>query len=89
MRDRVAQQVLEGRQHRLEHLPVDLVALAVDDELRLLARVGARLPHDALQARHVPLERHHARLHEPGLQIGRHARLLRQQRVGFVREAVQ
>ena len=89
VRDRVAQQVLERRQHRLEHLPVDLVALAVDDELRLLAGVGARLTHDALQARHVPVERHHARLHEAVLQIGSHARLLRQQRVGLVREAVQ
>ena len=89
VRDRVAQQMLERRQHRLEHLPVDLVAFAFDDELRLLTRVGARLTHDALQARHVPLERHHARLHEPALQIRGHARLLRQQRIGFVREAVQ
>ncbi len=37
----------------------------------------------------VPLERHHARLHEAGLQIGSDARLLRQQRVRLVREAVQ
>ena len=81
--------MLERRQHRLEHLPVDLVALAVDDELGLLARVGAGLAHDALQARHVPLERHHARLHEAALQVGGHARLLRQQRVGLVRETVQ
>ena len=81
--------MLERRQHRLEHLPVDLVALAVDDELGLLAGIGTRLPHDALQPRYVPLERHHARLHEPALEIGRHAGLLRQERVGLVGETVE
>ncbi len=89
VRNRVAQQVLERRQHRLEHLPVDLVVLAVDDQLGLLAGVGAGLAHDALQARQVPLERHHARLHEAALQVGRDPGLLRQQRVGLVRETVQ
>ncbi len=37
----------------------------------------------------VALERHHARLHETVLQVRGYSRLLRQQRVGFVREAVQ
>ena len=81
--------MLERRQHRLEHLAVDLVGLSVDDEVRLLAGVGTGLPHDALQPRHVPVERHHARLHEAVLQIRSHSSLLGQQRVGLVREAVQ
>ena len=47
VRDRVAEHVLERRQHALEHLPVDLAGLALDDELGVLAGVGRRLADDA------------------------------------------
>ena len=39
--DRVAQHVLERRQHALEHLAVELAGRALDDELGLLAGLGA------------------------------------------------
>ena len=77
--DGVAQHVLEGRQHALEHLAVELAGGALDDELGALAGVGGRLAHDARQALHVALERHHARAHEAVLQFGDGARLLLQQ----------
>ena len=38
----IAQQVLEGRQHALQHLPVQFAGAALDDQFGLLAGVGAR-----------------------------------------------
>ncbi len=46
-------------------------------ELGLLVRVGGGLAHDARQALHVALERHHARAHQAVLQLGDRAGLLR------------
>ena len=89
VRDRVAQQVLERRQHAFEHLPVDLVVLSLDEELGGLPVSAARLTDDAREPRDVPLERHHPRLHQAVLQLGRHARLLSEQRLGLVREAAE
>jgi hypothetical protein len=71
------------------HLAVDLVALAFDRKLGVFARVAARLADDALQARQMALEWDHASLHESALQIRGDARLLRQQRIGFIRQPVQ
>ena len=48
-------------------------------QLGLLVGVGRGLAHDAREALHVALERHHARAHEAVLQLGDRARLLRQQ----------
>src|SRR5207302_1508849 len=62
---------------------------ALDGELGALAGVGGRLAHDPREALHVALERHHARAHEPVLQLGDGARLLLQQGLGFFREALQ
>ena len=70
VRDRIAQQVLEGRQHVLEHLAVELAGGALDDQLGLLVEVCGGLAHDAREALHVALERDHARAHQPVLQLG-------------------
>src|SRR5438270_12796307 len=79
----VAQHVLERRKHPLEHLAVELARGALDGELGALAGVGGRLAHDPREALHVALERHHARAHEPVLQLGDGARLLLQQGLGL------
>ena len=89
VRDRVAQKVLERRQHAVENLPIDLVVLALDDELGDLPGVRARLAHDSREPRDVALERHHARLHQAVLKLRRDAGLLREQRLRLVGEAVQ
>ncbi len=67
---RIAQHVLERRQHALEHLPVELARGALDHQFGALAGVGRRLAHDARQALHVALERHHAGAHQAVLQLG-------------------
>ncbi len=77
--DGVAQHVLERREHALEHLAVELARGAVDADLDLLAGFGRRLARDAGQALDLALERDHARAHEPALQLGDDAPLLRQQ----------
>ena len=77
--DGVAQHVLERREHALEHLAVELARSAVDADFDLLAGLGRRLPRDAGQALDLALERDHARAHEPALQLGDDASLLRQQ----------
>jgi hypothetical protein len=87
--DGIAQHVLERRQHALEHLAVELARGALDDELGLLAGIRSRLAHDALQALRVALERHHARAHQPVLQLGDRARLLLQQVLGVLRQALE
>ncbi len=79
MRDGIAQHVLEGRHHALEHLAIELARSAFDREIRLLAGVRRGLPHDARETLHVALERHHARAHESVLQLVDRARLLREQ----------
>ena len=87
--DRVAQHVLERRQHALQHLAVQLAGRADDDQLGLLARVGRDLPHQAAEALHVALERHHARAHQAVLQFGDDARLLQQQVLRFARQVLE
>ena len=58
-------------------------------ELGLLVRVGGGLAHDARQALHVALERHHARAHEAVLQLGDGARLLREQVLRVLGEVLE
>ena len=77
--DGVAQHVLERREHALEHLAVEFAGRAVDADLDLLAGLGRGLARDARQALDVALERDHARAHQPALQLGDDAPLLRQQ----------
>ena len=77
--DGVAQHVFERRQHALEHLAVELARGTLDDQLGALAGIGRSLAHDARQALHMALERHHARAHQAVLQLGDRARLLLQQ----------
>ena len=87
--DRVAQHVLERRQHALEHLAIELAGRADDDQLGLLVRVGRDLAHQAAQALHVTLERHHARTHQAVLQFRDDARLLQQQVLRFARQILE
>ena len=85
----VAQHVLERRQHALEHLAVELAGGALDDELGALAGVGRGLAHDAREALHVALERHHAGAHQTVLQLGDGARLLLQQVLRVLGEVLE
>ena len=87
--DSVAQHVLEGRQHALEHLPIELAGGAFDDQLGALAGFRGRLPHDARETLHVALERHHARAHQAVLQLSDRARLMLQQVLGLLREVLE
>ena len=89
VRHRVAQHVLEGRHHALEHLAIEFAGGALDAELGLLVSIRRRLAHDARQALHVPLEGHHARAHESVLQLGDGARLLGQQVLRVLGEILQ
>ncbi len=75
----IAQQMLEWRQHALQHLTVQFARGAFDHEFGLPCRVGAGLADDARKALHMPLERHHARAHEAVLDLGNGAALLLQQ----------
>ena len=89
VRHGVAQHVLERRHHALEHLAIEFAGGAFDLQLGLLVRVGGRLAHDARQALHVALERHHARAHEAVLQFGDGARLLGQQVLRVLGEVLE
>jgi hypothetical protein len=84
--DGVAHHVLEGRQHALEDLTIQLARAAVDAQFRELADFQRGLPHDAAQALCMLGERHHARAHEAVLQLGRHARLLHEQPLRVLRD---
>ena len=83
--DGVADHVLEGRQHPLQHLAVELARGAVDADLHLLAGFGRGLARDAREALNLALERDHARAHEPALQFGNDAALLREQVLDLAR----
>ena len=85
----VAQHVLERWQHALEHLPIELARGALDDQFGALAGITGGLAHDARQALHVPLHRHHAGAHQPVLQLGDGARLLLQQVLRFRDQALE
>ena len=86
---RVAQQVLERRQHALEHLPVQFAGGAFDDQLGALVGIGGGLAHDARQPLHVALERHHAGAHQSVLQLGDRARLQLQLILGVAHQALE
>src|SRR6185295_8583544 len=87
--DRVAQHVLERRQHAIQHLAVQLAGGADHDEIALLAGVRRDLPHQAAEALHVALERNHARAHQAVLQFSDYARLLQQQVLRFARQILE
>ena len=59
------------------------------DEFGALAGVVGGLAHQAGQALHVALERHHARAHQAVLQFGDDARLLRQQVLRLARQGFE
>ena len=87
--DRVAQHVLERRQHALEHLAIELAGAALDGELDLLAGLLRGLAHQAREALHVPLERHHPGPHQAVLQLGDDAALLQQQVLPLARQVAE
>ena len=82
MVDGVAQHVFQRRDDALEHGAVHFPFGVADDELDLLAQLAGDLTHDATQARHQTVERHHARTHQAFLQLGIDPRLLQQQGLG-------
>ena len=77
--DGVAQHVLQGRDHALQHIAVHFALGIANDKIDLLAQLPRHLPDDTLEARHQALEWHHARAHQAFLQLGVDPRLLRQQ----------
>ncbi len=89
MDNRIAQHVFERWQHLVENLPIEFTRRALHSEFGTLVRLFRDLPHEARQARHVPLERHHARAHQAVLQLGGHARLLHEQALGLRRQRPQ
>src|SRR5690606_14825449 len=89
MHDRVAQHVLERRQHALEHLPIELAGSAHDHELRALVRLARDLADETRETLDVALERHHARAHESVLQLRHDARLLQEQVLRLARQILE
>jgi len=89
VRERVAHHVLEWRLHALEQVAVHFALCAFDLQLGAFAEFLCGLAQRAPQTRHERVERHHARAHEAFLQIGRHTRLLQQQRFRLTREVVE
>ncbi len=77
---RVAQHVLEGRQHAFEQRAVQLALGVVHLKLDVLTQFGRHLPDDASQAGQQAGERHHAGAHEALLKFRIGASLLQQQR---------
>ena len=86
---RVAQQVLKGGQHALEHLTVQFAGRTLDDQLGALVGIGRRLAHDACQSLHVALEGHHAGAHQPVLQLGDRTRLQLQLILGVAHQVLE
>jgi hypothetical protein len=76
---RVAQHVLEGRHHALQHLAVQFSGSALHHQLCPFGGVIGSLAHQPGEPLHMALERHHARAHQRVLQFRDDARLLRQQ----------
>ena len=75
VRDAVAQQVLEGAGHAVEHAAVDFDRAADDVEPHLLAGFLGGLADDAVQAVGQAFELDHARAQQVVLQVARQARL--------------
>ncbi len=86
---RVAQHVLERRDHALQHLPIEFRGSALNDQFRTLAGVVRRLTHEAREPLHMPLEGHHARPHQAILQLGDDARLLGEQILRFASQCLE
>ena len=89
MHDCVTQQVFQRGHDGFEYLTVEEILGTLERQVDELALLFGRLPDDAREPRCLPVERNHASLHETVLKLGRHARLLRQQRIGLGRQAVQ
>jgi hypothetical protein len=75
MRHAVAQQVLEGAGHALEHAAVDFDRAADDVQPDLFAALLGRLAHHAVQAVGHAFELDHARAQQVVLQVARQPRL--------------
>ena len=84
MHDGIAQQVLDGRSHALQHVAVELALHAGEHRLGVLALFLRGLPHHALQTRHLARERHHQGAHQALLDGGVDATLLQQQTLGLI-----
>ena len=89
VRDCVAEHVLQRRGHAFEHVAVEFALRVAELELGVLAQFTRRLAHDAAQARHEGVERHHAGAHQAFLQLRAHARLLQQQGFVLARQVVE
>jgi hypothetical protein len=62
--DRIAQQVLQRRNHPLQHLAIKFRTRALHGELRTLAGIVGRLANQSGQALHMALKGNHARAHQ-------------------------
>ena len=89
VRHAVAQQVLEGAGHAVEHAAVDFDRAADDVQPHLLAGFLGGLAHDAVEAVRHALELDHARAQQVVLQVARQARLGDQLVFGRLQRALQ
>ena len=89
VRHAVAQQVLEGAAHALEHAAVDFDRAADEVQSHLLLQLLGGLAHDAVQAVGQALELDHARAQQVVLQVARQARLRGQVVFGGLQRALQ
>jgi hypothetical protein len=85
----IAQQMLQRRQHALQHLAIQFAGSAFHRQFRLLAAISSRLAHDARQPLHVAAKGHHARVHQAVLQISDDAPLLLQLVLGLGHQRTQ
>ena len=89
MRHAVAQQVLEGRRHPVEHASIHLDRAPCDVQPHLAAGVLGGLAHYPVQPLGKTLEFDHARAQQTTLQLARLARLRREIVFGRLHRAVQ
>ena len=89
VRDGIAQHVLHGGADALQDAAVEFDLAAVNFQGRAFAQLLGGLAHRAIEALGQRGERHAAQLQEIAVQIARHARLLRQRRLGFLQVAEQ
>ena len=69
MHDGIPQQMLEWRHHFFQHAAVQLYSGTLQFKVGTLVQLLAGLTHDAIQPVGNAVERHHAHIHQPLLQI--------------------
>src|SRR5262249_16064060 len=87
--DRVAQHMLERRQHALQDLAIELARGALHYQVSTLAGIVRGLANDTRETLDMALEGHHACTPQAVLQLGDGTSLLLQQILGFLAEILE